>query len=301
MNRCRVLGFFSTLVLLSSLAIQSTNAATSSNFVDAQIAAATAAKNRGDLARALALWRTVLSFDAENQAAKAAVNELEASSTNAAKGAYRRGAAAYKRGDNRSGDRWMLEALALNPSFEQALERLRRSSSDTSHTKQGEKITVAYENLASNAEEEEAASRSFLADMQALYSAGKYRDLLEASEDAPASAATDMKTLVHNSHLALAVQAAKRKDTETQIGHLEDAADTTVKSKASLQAHIKRLGTEVGSQAYKDGLALMKTDLDEAITSLEKAVRYMPDNLSAKEKLDQAQTLQRNLKRIRKN
>lgn len=275
---------------------------TDSSFEATQMAAATAAEERGDLARSLALWRTVLSYNPDNETARETVERLERRSSAQASRAYQRGLAAYKAGNKRSGDRWMMEALALRPGYEEALERLRLSSSQASHAKEGEKTNVAYENLADKAAEEKAAAAAYLTTMQSLYTSGKYTELLEASEDAPAAVASGstLATLVHDSHLALAVQAAKRKDTLSQIGHLEDALPTAGKNKVSLQNQVTRLKNSIGTQAYKEGLSLMKTDLDGAIVALERASRYLSNNLAAKEKLDQARTLQKNLKRIQK-
>ncbi|MFK7828582.1 MAG: hypothetical protein AB8B57_02275 [Congregibacter sp.] len=275
------------------------------SFQEQQIAAAKAANSRGDLARALRLWRTVLPLDPSNDTVRNAIQSLESQIAKDTEEAVAAGEAAYAQGNIRSGDRWMLEALALQPGNMRALKALRQSVSDASHARQEEKIASAYEGLAKKEQDEAAATansaKAYLDEVKRLFDDKDYAGVVAAGEEAPPSVDSDVNVFVHNAHIALAVAAYKAGQTERQLEHIENSLATAGSRRAPLSKQALRLRTELSDDSYKRGLALMKTNLDGAIIALEDAVRFRPENIAAKEKLDQATTLQRNLQKIRAN
>lgn len=275
------------------------------DFATKQMAAAQTATSNGDLAMALRLWQTLLPLPSARGAASNAIETLESEIATQVGPAIEKGEAAYARGDQRLGDRWMLEVLALQPGNPRALKALRKSVSEASHARQAEKIASEYEGLAKKEEDEAAAeaaqAAAYLASVQRLFAEKNFTAVIAAAREAPAGVAAEVGSVEHDAHLALAVEAYRAGDKTRQLAHIEDSLPTAGSQRESLRKQALRLRGELSEEDYKKGLGLMKSNLDGAIRALERAVNLRPDNIAATEKLDQAKTLRKNLKKIQSN
>jgi len=115
-------------------------------------------------------------------------------------------------------------------------------------------------------------------------------DLLGGSSEA--------KTLAVASLTEMARLAQASGQEAIALDHVEQALVHDPKNR-ELRKKSSALRKSISTSIYKDGLALMKTDLAGAIEKFELASTYDPKNLSIKRRLNQAVTLQQNLKKIR--
>lgn len=287
------------LALGACAGVPGTEQATS-DFLRRQAIAAANAQAAGNLHEALTLWRTVTVVEPANTEALAAIHALKGIIEDETRAALGAGAAAYTRGNNREGDRWMLRALALSPGEASALGALRRSVSEASHDRQAEKIASAY--VASEAAEPapepapETSTRNPAEDLQRLFNAGDFAGFLRVAK-AENGIQSEYSVLIRDAHLALAGQARDANQPEQQLMHLDQAL-AAVPPGERLRQERNTLADSLSDEYYRRSLALLKTDLQAAIVALEKSIAFNPDNLSAKDKLDQAQTLKRNLEKI---
>lgn len=269
-------------------------------YLAAQSAAAVEAQESGDPARALAFWRSVLTLDPNNPTAVAAVDALQVQITQDTASALRQAQDAYKKGRIRDGDRWMLRALALTPGQEDALAALRNSDSNASHAKQNKKSGVEVQNLAKKQAEDIAVDDS-LTKLQLRYDTGDYRGVIDEAHKQPNGNSEAILQLVGAAHLQLAERAAASDEPEKQLEHLDAALASASTNNDPLRRERTRLAHSLSDDYYKQGLALLKTDLSASLSALERSVDLNPSNIAAREKLDQAEALKRNLEKIRSN
>lgn len=271
-------------------------------FSSRQAAAAVEAQQDGRLRQALILWQTVLTAEPDNADALAAIHRLKSTIEDETVSAIRKGEAAYSGGKSSEGDGWMLRALALSPAEPAALKALRLSVSRVSHERQEQKVESAYAGLEQKpvvAKEIPAASIDPLEDLRRLFAQGRYDAVLRTVAVSGNADDASYAALVRDSHIALAQRAGDAGELEQQLMHLDEALVIASAPGDPLRQERQVLAEGLSNDYYRQSLALLKTDLEGAIAALEKSVVLNPSNLSAKDKLDQAQTLKENLKRIR--
>lgn len=246
-----------------------------------QQAAAVEARQEGDLARALALWRTLEPLLPNDADVASAIAELRSEIAREATRAREQGATAYRRGAYREGDSWMRRALALDPEDPRAQEALRQSFTRGAEARQASKIQ--QETLAGDAEPtaDPVAPRE-----------------TPATPTAPNDADTGDSAAAVQAYLEAAAQARARTDRPLELDQLLAATELGATTTA-VRDRIARLRKELGEHWYREGAARFQDDLAGAIEALEKALAYDPDNRAARLKLEQARTLQRNLERIK--
>ncbi len=269
-------------------------------FVQRQAEAAASAEAAGQLAQALALWQSLLPLPAPPEAAQKAIARLQPEIAQRTAEALQRGEAAYASGDWRQGDSWMLRALALTPGERSASNRLREALAARARARQDAKSGREYELLAAGRPDTAPAAQSGQSRWAALHRDGEFQALIAEAESMPPAPLSDDAALLRDTHIQLADSARDRGETETELEHLQAALTAQPRTGDPLLGRVARLRTELSSQWLKTGTGLMQTDLDAAIAALEKALLYHPGNSNASLKLKQAQTLQRNLSRIRK-
>lgn len=266
-------------------------------FASRQVTAAEAAREGGDLAQALARWRTLLLVPAEAERARTAIAELEPEIAARTRAAVKQGEAAYARGNRREGDRWMLTALALSPGEETAVTHLRREFSARAVAQARNKIDSEYALRATPTPEQAAAAPAPAQPptLAALYRDGRYRDLVDrAGETPPEPGSADARHL-REAHLRLAEAAGDR---ELELDHVHAALAAQPLAEDPLLARVVALREELSEEWLKTGSGLLQSDLEAAINALEQSLRYNPENRNAGLRLQQARTLQRNLSRI---
>ena len=284
--------------VLASCASMPPEAESRSEFVQQQKSAARALHSGGDLAQSRTLWLTVLALDGGDTEAKSAVGELDIAIARQVDKAWRSGQAAYKHGKSREGDLWMLRLLAVQPGHKAALAQLQKNYSAYAQTQQKAKSTVENTLIVAR---QAAAPGGVNQQVKGLYNAGKYTQALSLGENTTGTPDPEVADILRKSHIALAQLAEQSGELAIALGHVEGAISSSPQANDPLLSRSVALRAQLSTLWYKQGLGLMKTDLDEAIAAFEKALFYNPYNNIAKRKLLQAQTLQKNLKRIQAN
>lgn len=292
-------------VFALSACVSSTGLTSLDDFRDRQAAAAAAAEQEGKLREARNLWNTVLTVEPNNAAALAAVEALELSIATNTRRAISRGKAAYAKGDNRNGDRWMLRALALTPGEDTAFAALQLSVSAASHRRQREKVESSYPGVAEGGAQKSAqasAETQVAADprsqAQRLFEVNDYDGVIRLAGSRIKAGEADA-VWVRDAHLALAELARTAQEPEQQLMHLDAALVLSSPRDDALVKQREGLAKSLSDLYYRRSLSLIKADVDGAITALEAAVAFNPSNIAATDKLDQAKTLKRNLSRIK--
>ena len=274
---------------------------------NAQKAAARQAEQEGRLLEALNLWRSLLPLDAGgdedvgNTEIHDAIMSLEKQIQARTSRSLRNGKLAYSRGDDSSGDTWMLKVLALHPEQKEALAALRLSASKRAEAQQAAKGEEEYRAVIARQRQREPA-KSIWPDYQvrSLYEAGKFEAVLKLGSRAAGELGEEFPLLLRSSHIALADQAKGNKEYDLELHHLQAAMTAHSVHDDPLIGRCDRLRIMLSKKWYRMGNGLMKDDLRGAIAALEKSVGYYPGNSAAKIKLKQAKTMQRNLEKIQR-
>jgi len=286
---------FLALLLGVATAVPLTAAADArEDFVSAQKAQARQLQQEGQLAYALAYWRTLLPLGAPDAETRAAIAQLEKTIAARVKSLESRARQAYSSGRSNDGDTYMLKLLALQPGHPGALKRLRRGQSAFAQRQQREKSEAEYRTAV---REEAPRKDSALDQLLALEQRGDYSAMV-AFADGIDSTDAESARLLRGAHTALAGEAERRGDLDTAIEHMESAMVLQPVADDPLLQRTAELRAQLSASWYRKGTGLIKADLPGAIEALKKAVEYNPYNNNARRKLDQAQTLQRNLERI---
>jgi hypothetical protein len=273
------------------------------DFKARQADAAATAQADAKYREALMLWQTVATVDPGDAEAQKAILSLQSTIESETRNAVSEGKAAYRRGRAADGDRWMLRALALRPGEPTALQGLRKSVSEASHNRQGKKVQSSYGgvDLKNDEAQEKPANKAPIdpaVAIQRLFDAGDYDGVLAAVAASDTTKQAAYSALARDAHLALAARAQEANKLEEQLGHLDQALATGAAPK-SLLLERQTLAERLSDDYHRKSLGLLKTDLAGAIEALEKSIDFNPSNISAKDKLDQALTLKRNLEKIK--
>ena len=264
------------------------------DFVAAQKDRAQALAADDRLAEALALWRTLLPLGAPDAETAAAIAEIERTIAARVKSLESRASQAYSAGRTSDGDTYMLKLLALEPGNSGALKRLRRSHSAFAQRQAQERSDAEYAEALRQAPPKQDST------YEQLLALDKRRDYgaMLALADQADSADPDSARLLRGAHTALASEAERVGDFDTALMHMDSAMVLQPLSDDPLLTRSAELRGKLSANWYRKGTQLINSDLPGAIAALEKAVEYNPYNDNARRKLDQAQTLQRNLERI---
>ncbi|MEO0436829.1 MAG: hypothetical protein AAF098_07970 [Pseudomonadota bacterium] len=265
-------------------------------FVARQAEAALAAQERGDLALARSIWLTVQTYDPAYEPAKDRLLELEQQIQVSVDKNLEQAKQAYARGNRRSGDRALLNVLALQPANAQAMASLRASVSEASHAKQAEKVREE-QNMLAMADQQRRAEERFV-ELNQAYREGDFEQVLSLGQSDELKSSSTAQSIVVSALQQLAHQASAQGDFELELGYLEQAQSID-SSNSDLSNKVGALKQRISSEALKEGIALMKSDLNGAVEKLQLALSYDPSNVAIKRRLRQASTLQKNLEKIR--
>lgn len=240
-------------------------------FVEQQRAAAILAQQQGDLARALNLWRSIAPLSQADGGISLAINSLQQEIARRSADAKQNAELAYRRGARRDGDRWLRQALALQPDDEQARDRLAQRFSQAAIAQRSSKTMAELP--------APAATRPTAPELQ------------QASDGIQSPSALEQ-------HIAAANRAREEDNPERELDYLLAATELGAPPVPELQNRVQGLRQDISKHWYKEGSALFQADLPMAIEALEKSLAYDPRNQAAQVKLKQARTLLKNLQKI---
>lgn len=273
-----------------------TPATSGSGFVTRQSEAALAAQARGDLALARSIWLTLQTYDPSYEPARERLLELEQQIQESVADQLDEARRAYARGNRRSGDKALLTVLALQPGNEQAMASLRASVSKASHAKQAEKVREE-QNMLALVDQQRRAEQRFV-ELNQAYRDGDFKQVVSLGQSDELSTSSTAQDIVVSALQQLARRAGANGEHELELEYLEQA-QAIDSNNSTLSKQVVDLKQRISSEALKEGIALMKTDLNGAVEKLQLALDYDPDNLAIKRRLRQASTLQKNLEKIR--
>ncbi|MDX1736501.1 MAG: hypothetical protein R3228_19135 [Halioglobus sp.] len=291
---------FSLFALLSLLAtgcaVQPGEEAAVQRFVEQQKRVASALRDQGRLAESLAVWRSIEPLGAD-AAASAAINDLVIAIDKAVTGNLRRGRRAYSAGNTRRGDDYMLRILALQPGHDEALRRLRESATARARAQRARLAPQRYA-TPTPAPAATSGGRDTTSTLEALARKGDHAAIVALEAGIDAGANPRQGEILRSARVALANQAEARGQEEEALQHLLAAIMVMPVQSDPLLERSAALRRSLSTRWYQEGSRLIKSDLDAAVGALEKSLAFNPYNTNAKRKLTQAQTLQRNLRKI---
>lgn len=284
--------------LLASCATLPGETAASREFIAAQKELAATLENNGRLAQALAAWRSILPLGSDAET-RAAIRSLEQRIANAVDKHIANAKRSYAAGNSRQGDHTMLRVLALQPGNETALRWLGKSAAAHAHAQQLKNSTAKYPVTPTPAQEKTVAIERQL---QSLFNRGDYAAVVAqgTGRNDVASPRTNSATanLLRQAHIKLADAAQDDSNSEQALAHLQAAMLADPVADDPLVERSLALRAELSKRWYKEGSRLLQSDLDSAIEALRQALHYNPYNKNARRKLDQAETMKRNLEKI---
>jgi tetratricopeptide (TPR) repeat protein len=290
--------FFSALLIclfLTACTSVSGNMTGSNAFVQAQKQSAIQLHKQGKLAQSLATWRTLLPLGSVDSETRNAIEELETKIDSGVSANLKKAKTSYSRGNTRQGNIAMLKVLALRPGQQDALQALGASYSAKAQAQQASK---SQQETRVATERKSNSPDSIYQQMSRKYDKKDYQAVIALGSQA--KAATEPKTvdLLRSAHTKLADKAEAGGKRDEALDHLRAAIAIGTQANDPLVARSHTLKKELGRYWYQQGTRLMKTDLPQAISALEKSLSYDEANTDAKRKLLQTQTLQRNLQKI---
>ncbi|MEM8941739.1 MAG: hypothetical protein AAGC91_06250 [Pseudomonadota bacterium] len=265
-------------------------------FVERQTRSAQKAAEIGDLALARSLWLSILTVDSSSQQAKRGLASVDKAIASVVAANLREGRSAYADGDSAQGDRQMLSVLAVDPGNLEALKLLRQSVSRAAHAQQADK--VRDEGPEPEVLKARRLEDQFIALLRRRYAGRDYQQVVELVRTQDMLHVTEARVLAVSALDEMAQEAQLDGDNELALLHLDSALELD-QANRSLLRKSSILKQRVSDEAYKNGLALMNEDLEGAIEYFKIAIAYDPENLMYKKQLNQAQTLQQNLEKIR--
>ncbi len=264
-------------------------------FVEQQKNFAQSLRSEGRLADSRSLWLTLLTLDASDSQAIEVVAQLDQAIARRVEDAWRKGESAYSRGNTRDGDIWMLRVLAAQPGHEAAQQRLAKSQSASAQSQQRDKSLAENRILLARKRE---APGGVNEKIKAFYREGAYQQVLDSASQISGVAGSEVGDLVRKSHIALADEEEAQGDWKLALSHVQGAIASDPIAHDPLLSRAASLRGQLSDSLYKEGLMLMSDDLTAAIDVLKNSLFYNPYNQSAKRKLQQAQKLEANLRRI---
>lgn len=264
-------------------------------FIHAQKNTAQTLEDQGRYAQSLDLWRSLVPLGKNDPEVQAVIKRLETTIEQRAALAMHKGQSAYARGKNADGDTWMQRVLALQPANEEALKNLSKTQSARVRAEakgKGEtekKLMVRYE----KPEPDDLQTQ-----LAALYRQRNYQQMIELGANKKSNYEPAEATLIRHAHVALADDALNQGDREAALVQLQEALNVKPLNNDPLLDRSAQLRASLSKDWFQEGSRLMKVDLPGAIVALKKSLSYNPYNNAAKQKLNQAETLQRNLQRI---
>ncbi len=256
---------------------------------------------KGKLVEALREWRYVSAADPKDEESRTRIGDLTETIDERKAEYLREGDAALAKGQPKQAQAAFLKVLALDPADEDAVARLRKIDRTTALANQDKKDDRAMSDYRAAVARDQDTSEEFEAKVNVPLKSGDYRKVIDISDQFlkrnPNNkvAAGYRKT----AYLNLIEECRARGRYREALTYLDTVADMLDDSeKVALPEKRRTVRLELGNQLYGQGLALMTTNLPKSIELMSESLTYDPDNLRAKQSLNQARKMQENLDRI---
>lgn len=256
---------------------------------------------RGKLIEARREWRYVSAADPKDEESRTHIADLTEVIDGRKDEYFKEGDAALAKGQTKQAQAAFLKVLALDPSDEEAVARLRRIDRTFALAGQSRKDNQAMTDYRATVAREQDTSEEFEAQVNVPMKKGDYRKVIDVSDQflkrnpGNKSAAGYRKTAYMN--LIDESRAKGRyRDALTYIDTVSEVADDS--EKPALQEKTRVVKLELAGQLYSQGVAVMTTNLAKAVELLTESVSLDPDNWKAKQSLNQARKMQDNLGKI---
>lgn len=256
---------------------------------------------KGKLLEARREWRYVSAADPKDEESRTRIAEIT-EVIDARKAEYfSEGEAALAKGQNKQAQAAFLKVLALDPSDEDAVARLRKIDRGLALAGQSKKDNQAMSEYRATMAREQDTSEEFEAQVNVPLKKGDYRKVIDVSDQflkrnpSNKSAAGYRKS----AYLKLIDESRAKGRYREALKYIDIVAEVADENeKAGLQEKIRAVSLELAGQLYSQGVAVMSSNLAKSVELLTEAVSLDPENWRYKQSLNQARRMQENLGRI---
>lgn len=254
---------------------------------------------QGRYADALLQWKILQTLHPDDERYERQVEQTKEHIDKLAGQRYRLGIAALEKGDIPGARHELLATLALDPTHTAALENLRRTEFDRVwriQTAKLEKLKTAEDRKAPNVGEQE---RSYFELGTQMLREGDYPGAVREIQKYLNSYPNDVhaKKLISEAYAKLAAQQQRQGLLHNALGNIEQAKRFNATSNSKTEKDVR---SALANDYYEKGLRTLRHDLKVAIEMFNKALEYNPQHAKAREKLTDAQRMQKKLEEIGK-
>lgn len=196
-----------------------------------------------------------------------------------------------------------LKILALQPDNKEAraaLRQLEQGKVELAATLKTEKIQTLFYANQQKAKKEIDLAR-YNEQVQDLLESGKYVSLIQVTDSFLREYPQHQPAhqVKYNALIGLANDHLKAGHKEKAINYYEQAESVNDVNSSSLTKKITSLRGQLSNDLYVQGMKVFTTNIDKAVTLLQKSVEINPANFKAKQQLIRATKIQKNLQRIK--
>lgn len=259
-------------------------------------------QEQGRYAEALLQWKILLTTHPGDTRYETRVRQTEEQIDKLATQHQRAGIAALDKSDFSTARHELLAALALDPKRTEVLDSLRRIEYDRVWRIQSaklEKLKVTEDRKTAGVGEQE---RSYLELGAMMFREGDYNGAIREIQKYLNSYPGDpqAKKLISEVYAKLAAQQRQQGQLQNALSNVEQAKRFNSESAPANRKAEQEMRTALAGEYYEKGLRALRSDLKLAIESFEKALEYNPQHSKAREKLADAQRMQKKLEEISK-
>jgi tetratricopeptide (TPR) repeat protein len=256
---------------------------------------------KGKLVEARREWRYVAAADPKDEEARTHVADLTETIDDRKAEYLKEGDAALAKGQNKQAQAAFLKVLALDPSDEQAVARLRKIDRTFAMASQGKKDKEAMTDYRATVAREQDTSEEFEAQVNVPLKKGDYRKVIDLSDqflkrNPNNKSAAGYRKSAYMNLIDESRAKGRYRDALTYLDTVSAAADES--EKPALQEKTRTVQLELAGQLYSQGVAVMTTNLAKSVELLTESVSLDPENWKARQSLNQARKMQENLGRI---
>lgn len=304
MKRLRVAFILSVSAVLAACAGQTATPGDKAPYIQSQKQEARKLQQQGELARALAYWRSTLPMGKPDEETRKAIAALEKEIRQKVAALEKKARRAYQAGKTRTGDTTALKILALQPGNAQAREWLVASTTTKARAQARDKAQQEYpasEQPAVTTRQpmpESSTPDNAQNELETLLAAKEYAKIIDLAQQANFDMSPRNAGLLRSAHIGLGENAIEAGNPVAGIEHFRAAIQTLPQRGDPLVNRIRTLQQESSDAWYREGRKILNTDIDAAISAFTKALEIKPDHAAAKSALSRAKTLKRNLEKI---
>ena len=271
------------------------------SFVASKKELATRLELQGKLIEARREWRYVSAAAPKDEESRAHIADLDELIEKRKAEYLSEGEAALAKGQTKQAQAAFLKLLALDPSDEDAITRLRKIDRTVALANQGKKDDRAMTDYRATVARDQDTSEEFEAKINVSAKKGDHRKVIDISDQFLKRNPGNKVAIGYRktAYLALVEESRARgnfRDALTYLDTVSEMAD--VSELPAIQEKSKVVRIELAGKLYSQGLAVMNTNLPKAVDLLAEAVSLDPDNWRYKQNLNQARKMQENLSKI---